>query len=178
MTAAAEAAWPMQTVDTSRPDDLHGVVDGEQGGHVAAGGVDVEADVLVGVLGLEVEELGDEQVGHVLVELAGEEDDPLLQQAGVDVEGPLAAAGSARGRWAPAGSWVGLLVVQPNGCTNGSGVRGSDVQPLGCFYPGMIDRLVRRTVTLDASIDEVWRLLIDADELAGWLGTVDGDVPA
>ena len=40
----------------------------------------------------------------------------------------------------------------------------------------MIDRLVRRTVTLDASSDEVWRLLTDADELAGWLGTVDGDV--
>jgi uncharacterized protein YndB with AHSA1/START domain len=39
----------------------------------------------------------------------------------------------------------------------------------------MIDRLVRRTVTLDASPDEVWRLLTDAEELAGWLGTVDGD---
>jgi uncharacterized protein YndB with AHSA1/START domain len=39
----------------------------------------------------------------------------------------------------------------------------------------MIDRLVRRSVTLDASVDEVWRLLTDADELAGWLGDVDGD---
>jgi uncharacterized protein YndB with AHSA1/START domain len=39
----------------------------------------------------------------------------------------------------------------------------------------MIDRLVRRSVTLDASVDEVWRLLTDAGELAGWLGTVDGD---
>jgi uncharacterized protein YndB with AHSA1/START domain len=40
----------------------------------------------------------------------------------------------------------------------------------------MIDRLVRRTVTLDTSVEEAWRLLTDADELAGWLGTVDGDV--
>ena len=40
----------------------------------------------------------------------------------------------------------------------------------------MIDRLVRRSVTLDTSIEEAWRLLTDADELAGWLGTVDGDV--
>jgi len=40
----------------------------------------------------------------------------------------------------------------------------------------MIDRVVRRSVTLDASGDEVWQLLTDADELAGWLGTVDGDV--
>ena len=39
----------------------------------------------------------------------------------------------------------------------------------------MIDRLVRRTVTLDASSDDVWRLLTDADELAGWLGSVEGD---
>jgi uncharacterized protein YndB with AHSA1/START domain len=39
----------------------------------------------------------------------------------------------------------------------------------------MIDRLVRRSVTLDASVDEVWRLLTDADELAGWLGEVHGD---
>ena len=40
----------------------------------------------------------------------------------------------------------------------------------------MIDRVVRRSVTLDASSGEVWKLLTDADELAGWLGTVDGDV--
>src|SRR3954471_5789877 len=39
----------------------------------------------------------------------------------------------------------------------------------------MIDRLVRRSVTLDASVDEVWRLLTDTDELAGWLGEVDGN---
>ncbi len=39
----------------------------------------------------------------------------------------------------------------------------------------MIDRLVRRSVTLDASVDEVWRLLTDTEELAGWLGEVDGD---
>ena len=50
-------------------EELHGVVDGEQGGHVAAGRVDVEADVLARVLGLEVQELGDDQVGDGVVEL-------------------------------------------------------------------------------------------------------------
>jgi uncharacterized protein YndB with AHSA1/START domain len=39
----------------------------------------------------------------------------------------------------------------------------------------MIDRVVRRSVTLDTSVDEAWRLLTDADELAGWLGELDGD---
>jgi uncharacterized protein YndB with AHSA1/START domain len=45
---------------------------------------------------------------------------------------------------------------------------------LVCRGGTVIDRIVRRSVTLDASSDEVWRLLSDADELASWLGTVDG----
>jgi uncharacterized protein YndB with AHSA1/START domain len=39
----------------------------------------------------------------------------------------------------------------------------------------MIDRLVRRTVTLDAPPEDVWGLLTDADELASWFGAVEGD---
>ena len=46
-------------------DELHGVVDGEAGGDRAARAVDVEQDVLVGILGLEEQHLGDGQVGHV-----------------------------------------------------------------------------------------------------------------
>src|SRR5512133_2732805 len=72
---------------------LHGVVDGQQGRDRPAGRVDVELDVLLGVLALQVEELGHDQVGHVVVDRGAEEDDPLVQQPRVDVEGPLAAVG-------------------------------------------------------------------------------------
>jgi hypothetical protein len=57
------------------------------------GRVDVQADVLLGVLGLEEQHLGDDHVGHVVVDRADQEDHPLLQQARVDVVGALAAAG-------------------------------------------------------------------------------------
>jgi hypothetical protein len=48
--------------------------------------VDVEGDVLVGVLRLEVEELRDDQVGDLIVDRRPQEDDPLVEQPGVDVE--------------------------------------------------------------------------------------------
>ena len=51
-------------------DELHGVVDGEQGGDVAARRVDVEVDVLVRLLGLQEEQLGADQVGHRVVDRA------------------------------------------------------------------------------------------------------------
>src|SRR6201999_1585954 len=92
-------------------DELHRVVDRQAGVGGAAGRVDVEADVLVGVLGLKVEELGDDQVGEVLGHLLAEEDDPLRQQAAVDIEGALAASGlldDHRYQWHWASSSLGL----------------------------------------------------------------------
>src|SRR5439155_20917171 len=74
-------------------DVLHGVVDGEQGRELAPGRVDVEVDVLVRVLRLEVEELGHDQVGDRVVDGRAQEDDALLEQPGVDVEGPLTPVG-------------------------------------------------------------------------------------
>ena len=71
-------------------DELHGVVDGHAGGDRATGRVDVEPDVLLGVLALEVEELGGDQVGDLVVDLRAEEDDALLEQAVVDVLGRIA----------------------------------------------------------------------------------------
>ena len=50
-------------------------------------------DVLVGILGLEVQQLGDDEVGDLVVDGRAEEDDPLVEQAGVDVERALAAGG-------------------------------------------------------------------------------------
>jgi len=57
------------------------------------GGVDVEVDVLVGVLGLEEEQLGDDDVRHVVVDLRPQHHDPVLEQAAVDVVHPLAPMG-------------------------------------------------------------------------------------
>ena len=40
-----------------------------------------------------MDELGDDQVGHFLIHLPTEEHDPVVEQAGVDVERALAAGG-------------------------------------------------------------------------------------
>ena len=72
---------------------LHRVVDREARVDRAARRVDVDRDVLVGVLGLEVDQLGDHEVRDVLVDRRAEEDDPLVEQARVDVERALAARG-------------------------------------------------------------------------------------
>src|SRR5713226_1758611 len=70
---------------------LHRVVDGEAGGDRTARAVDVQADVLVGILALEEEHLRDDHVGDVVVKRRAEEDDAILQEARVDVVGALAA---------------------------------------------------------------------------------------
>src|SRR3954463_15308485 len=74
-------------------DELHRVVDREAGVDGAARRVDVERDVLVRVLRLEVEELGDDQVHDLVGHGRAEEDDPLVEEARVDVEGALPAGG-------------------------------------------------------------------------------------
>jgi hypothetical protein len=73
-------------------DALDRIVEGEAGRHGTAGRVDVDRDVLLGILRLEEEELGYGEVGRQVVDLAVDEDDPVLEEAGVDVVGPLADA--------------------------------------------------------------------------------------
>src|SRR4051812_23676791 len=76
-----------------RLDELHRVVDREPVVHGAARRVDVDREVLVGILGLQMQELRDDQVRDLVVDGRSEEDDPLVEQAGVDVERALAARG-------------------------------------------------------------------------------------
>ena len=59
---------------------------------------------------LQVQQLGHHDVGHAVVDLGAEEDDPLGEQPGVDVEGALAVAASSRPRW---GSCTGPCVSSP-----------------------------------------------------------------
>ena len=89
-----DIAMPTQIVWISRLDELHRVVDREPRVDRSARAVDVDRDVLVGVLGLEVQQLGDDQVGHRVVDRRAEEDDPLVEQAAEDVELALAAGGA------------------------------------------------------------------------------------
>ena len=92
-------------------DELHRVVDRQARVHRAARRVDVERDVLVGVLGLQVQQLGHDQVGDLVVDRRAEEDDPLVEQAGVDVERALPAGGlldDHRYEWAHGPRFVSL----------------------------------------------------------------------
>jgi hypothetical protein len=76
-----------------RLDVLHGVVDRQQVGDRPAGRVDIERDVLVGVLALQVQQLRHHQVRDGVVDRRAKEDDPVLEQAREDVERALAPAG-------------------------------------------------------------------------------------
>ena len=67
-------------------DELHGVVDRHAGRDRPSGRVDVEPDRLFGVLRLEEQHLGDELVGHVVVDVGAEEHHPVLEEAVEDVE--------------------------------------------------------------------------------------------
>src|SRR3954447_20501372 len=67
-------------------DELNRVVDRETRVHRPAGRVDVERDVLVGVLRLQVNELGHDEVRDVIRHGRAEKDDSLVEQPRVDVE--------------------------------------------------------------------------------------------
>ena len=60
-----------------RLDVLHGVVDGEQRVDIATRAVDVDVDVLVGILRLEEQQLGTDQVGDRVIDGRTQEDDVL-----------------------------------------------------------------------------------------------------
>src|SRR5438093_1334172 len=62
-------------------------------GLASAGGVDVQEAVAFGVLGLEEQQLGDDQIRHVVLDHVADENDPFLEQAREDVVGTLASTG-------------------------------------------------------------------------------------
>ena len=66
-------------------DELHGVVDRHAGVDGAAGRVDVEPDVGLGILRVEQQHLRADRVGVLVADLGAEEHDPLSEQALVDV---------------------------------------------------------------------------------------------
>ena len=87
------AACPTHVVPTCGPDELHGVVDRQHRGDRAAGGVEVEVDRASGLSRLQVQQLGDHDVGDAVVDLGADEDDPVGEQPAVDVDRTLAVRG-------------------------------------------------------------------------------------
>ena len=71
--------------------ELHRVQDRQAGVDLAAGRVDVDRDVAVRVFALQVQQLRDDAVRHLVEDRRAEEDDPLLEQHRVDVVDALAA---------------------------------------------------------------------------------------
>ena len=66
-------------------DELHGVIDSHAGGDGAAGRVDVQVNVCLGVFSREQQHLGADEVGVGVAHLGAEPDNALLQEAVVDV---------------------------------------------------------------------------------------------
>ena len=76
-----------------RMDIAHGVVDRESRRERATRTVDVDADLFVGILAVEEQQLRDHQVGEVVIDLAAKKDNPVSQQARIDVVGALTTGG-------------------------------------------------------------------------------------
>ena len=62
------------------------------GGDHAPRGIDIEMDILVRVFGFQEEHLGDDQIGHIVIDGRPEKDDSVFQKTGIDIIGPLASS--------------------------------------------------------------------------------------
>ena len=71
---------------------MHRVVNRQARGHDAARRIDVKRDFLLRIVGLEKQQLRDDQRGRDVVDRPDHEDDALTQQAGENVERAFAAS--------------------------------------------------------------------------------------
>lgn len=67
--------------------------------NLAAGRIDVELYFFVGVLAVEEEQLGHDQVGHLVVDGGAQKDNPFLEQQREDIVGALAAPAGFDDHW-------------------------------------------------------------------------------
>ena len=63
-------------------------------GDASPGAVDVKMDVGLGVLMGQNKHLGDDEVGDRVVDRGSQDDDAVLEQAGIDIHRPLFTAAS------------------------------------------------------------------------------------
>lgn len=76
-----------------RMDILHRIIDRKAGGHDAAGAVDVKMDIFRRVFGFQKEKLRNDDIGHMVFNLAVKEYDAVLQKTGINIIGALSASG-------------------------------------------------------------------------------------
>ena len=74
-----------------RLNEVHGVQNCQAGVDLATGRIDVERDILLGILALKMQQLGNDQVGADGVDLLAQEDDAIVEQARIDIVAALAA---------------------------------------------------------------------------------------
>ena len=74
-------------------DVVHGVIDRHARGHGAAGAVDVQVDIRVGIVRFQEQQLRHDGIGHLIVNGAAQEHHPVLEQPGIDIIGALAVRG-------------------------------------------------------------------------------------
>ena len=74
-------------------DILHRVVDCHTGGDGTAGAVDIQMNILVGILPLQVDQLRHHQRRGRVVDLVTQHNDPVVQQPGKNIIAALAPAG-------------------------------------------------------------------------------------
>ena len=60
-------------------DVLHGVINGHSRRDRTAWAVDIELDILIRVLRLQIQQLGHHKAGCGIVDLLGQEDDPVVE---------------------------------------------------------------------------------------------------
>ena len=74
-------------------DVLHGVIDRHTGSYTAAGAVDIKLNILVRVLGFQVQKLCYNQTGSGIIDLFGQENNAVVQQTGKNIIASLATTG-------------------------------------------------------------------------------------
>ena len=94
-----------------RLNEVHGVKNRQAGVDLAAGRIDVERDILLGILALKMQQLGNDQVGADGVDLLAQEDDAVVEQARIDIVAALAARRLLDNVWHEAESNLAIIRI-------------------------------------------------------------------
>jgi len=74
-------------------DILHGIINSHTGGDRPTRRVDIQVDLLLRIVRFQKQQLGTDQVGHVIVYGRTQQDDPVSKQTGIDIVCPLRTTG-------------------------------------------------------------------------------------
>ena len=78
---------------------IHGINHRKSRRDRAARAIDVERDILLWVLGLEEEELGDNEIRHIVVDGAAEKDNALFEEPRENIVGAFAHRSLFNNHW-------------------------------------------------------------------------------